>query len=75
MCRSKPMLQQDNIGVVSLASWEISLDQFGIPSGLFGPIPILFADDPEGVRPKIEAAQDQIFRQLNKLNMRYGETV
>lgn len=67
---SKPGLAADNIAVQTQGRWTITRDQFDIPSGLFGPIPVIFADRPDEVRKKLEANQDHIFRQLNKINMR-----
>jgi len=46
------------------------VDQFNQESGLFGPIPVLFATDPDTVRPLLKDNQDKVFRSLNKLAMR-----
>jgi len=68
--RAKPALQKDNIAVQVQAAWLMTTDQFAPSTGLFGPIPVLFASDVDGVRPLLEENRDQVFRSLNSLSKR-----
>jgi len=68
--KAKPALQKDNIAVQVQAGWIITADQFAPSTGLYGPIPVLFATDIDNIRPRLEENQDQIFRSLNSLSKR-----
>jgi len=68
--KAKPALQKDNIAVQVQAAWLMTTDQFAPSTGLFGPIPVLFASEVDGVRPLLEENRDQIFRSLNSLSKR-----
>ena len=63
---AKPMLLQDDIAVTVVKSWPISSDIFDGNNGLSGPVPVLFHEEPEELRSKIEKEPDIFFQELNK---------
>jgi len=68
---SKPILRSDDIAVVVLASWPLAMEMWDGEDGLRGPVPVIYADQPEDIRSKIAANLDGFWAQLNKLMTRY----
>ena len=63
---SKPLLLQDGVAVNAVQSWPISAKFFDGENGLSSPVPVLFSDQPEELRSKINDNEDGFFAQLNK---------
>ena len=66
LINSKPLLNQDDVAVNILRVWPISTELFDGEDGLSGPVPILFADQPEELRTIISADPDSFFKELNR---------
>jgi hypothetical protein len=62
---SKLLLQADDAPVIIAASWGLSSSFFDGQNGLTGPVPVLFTPQPEELRSKIKAEQDDFFSELN----------
>jgi len=67
---SKSLLKGDDIAVVVLATWPLAMEMWDGDDGLRGPVPIIYADQPEDIRSKISANLDGFWIQLNKLMTR-----
>jgi hypothetical protein len=61
-----PILQGDNVAVKVLQTWPIKMPVFDGIQGLNGPVPILFAEQPEELRSRLLRFPDHFMLQLNK---------
>jgi hypothetical protein len=61
----KLLLQADDVPVNIWGRWPISADVFDGKNGLSGPVPVLFTPQPEELRSKISADQDEFYTELN----------
>ena len=68
---AKPMLKADDVAVTVADSWPLSMMMWDGKDGLKGPVPIIYADQPEGVRSQINKDLDSFWVQLNKLMTRF----
>jgi hypothetical protein len=62
---SKPLLRMDDITVVVLATWNLDVASFEGEGPVRGPVPVIFADDPEAVRSAIDQEEDNFGAELN----------
>lgn len=72
---SKPVLNSDNAAVQVIDSWELSVDKFDESTGLLGPIPAFFTDEPEKTRATLYALKVRLMDQLNKFYTRYKDKI
>jgi hypothetical protein len=63
---SKPTLLADNVASKVVSRWPIRTKLFGGEQGLSGPVPILFADQPEELRGVLKRHPDRFLLHLNK---------
>ena len=70
LVNSKPILQQDDIAVNIVKVWPMVSEVFDGLNGLSGPVPTLFAEEPEELRTVIESDHDSFFAELNKFMTR-----
>jgi hypothetical protein len=62
---SKPLLRVDDIAVVVLAAWNITMSMFEGPGPVQGPVPVIFADDTEAVRSALDQEEASFGEELN----------
>ena len=67
---AKPILLQDDIAVTIVKTWPIITEVFDGNNGLNEPVPVLFHEEPEELRSKIEKEPDLFFKELNKFMTR-----
>jgi len=67
---TKPLLTGDNIAVVVLGKWPISCPLFD-GEYLWGPVPVLFTEQPEELRRAIDADPEAFIPELNKLSAKF----
>jgi hypothetical protein len=62
---SRPLLRVDDLTVVVLAAWSISISMFEGPGPVQGPVPIIFAEDTEAVRSVLDQEEVSFGEELN----------
>ena len=67
---AKPQLLDDNVAVCVVRAWPITMAYFNGSKGLRGPVPRLFAEQPEELRSKIGRDPDTFMLHLNKVMKR-----
>ena len=63
---AKPLLMQDDIAVNVVRTWPIAAEMFDGEKGLSGPVPVLFADQPEDLHSMLSRDPDSFYAEINK---------
>ena len=67
---SKPLLRADNIAIITVCRWQISSAVFD-GEKLWGPIPIIFTEQPEELRSILSIDPERHITEFNKLSGKF----
>jgi hypothetical protein len=63
--KARPLLRVDDITAVQLHTWDITVPWFEGEGPVRGPVPIIFADEPEDVRTATDRDEEDFGSELN----------
>ena len=67
---SKPLLLMDNIAVIVAKAWPVQIAVWDGECGLLGPVPVLYAEQPEQVRSELEEYPECFWAEVNRFMTR-----
>ena len=67
---SKPLLLIDNIAVIVAKAWPVQIAVWDGECSLLGPVPVLYAEQPEQVRSELEQYPERFSAEVNRFMTR-----
>ena len=67
---SKPLLLMDNVAVIVAKAWPVQIAVWDGDCGLQGPVPVIYAEQPEQVRSELELHPECFSAELNRFMTR-----
>jgi hypothetical protein len=70
---ARPVLRMDDVVVTVLAAWPLCCEMFEGEGPVNGPVPLIFAEDPEAARTALDREKDEFGLDLNHFMKRYDK--